>query len=315
MRWRVKTYLYLGRVQWACTGAPSRDTCSAVANGVRETSNRAEARSVSPRGSCRGSQRRVRGGRLPFREARVALPKKWPCRLSTTLKGCMSVEFEVNPAGCPVGSVVGHAVVYTPVLPVPLEGPVYFVSYGGEAFPDVVMVLQGYGITIDLVGDTYIKKGITSSTFKTVPDAPVTSFELTLPEGKFSALAANLPHESQNFCGQKLTMPTEFTGQNGAVIKQDTPVEVEGCPNTISISSHKVKGRTATIGMSVPSAGKLTATGKGVSTAEKSATGRETVSLVLNQKKPGKLKADIKLTFTPAKGKKQSKSLTVRFTR
>jgi hypothetical protein len=72
----------------------------------------------------------------------------------------------------------------TPLPPVPLEDPTYFVSNGGEAFPNLIMVLQGFGVKIDLVGDTFISKsGITSSTFKTVPDQPVTSFELTLPEG------------------------------------------------------------------------------------------------------------------------------------
>jgi hypothetical protein len=72
---------------------------------------------------------------------------------------------------------------------------------------------------IDLVGSTFISKaGITSSTFKTVPDQPVTSFELTLPEGKFSALAAN-----GNLCTSKLVMPTAFTAQNGAQIHESPP--------------------------------------------------------------------------------------------
>ena len=67
-----------------------------------------------------------------------------------------------------------------------------FVSHGGEAFPSLIVVLQGYGVTVDLVGTTFISKaGITSSTFKTVPDVPVGSFELYLPQGKYSALAAN----------------------------------------------------------------------------------------------------------------------------
>jgi len=92
------------------------------------------------------------------------------------------------------------------------------------------MVLQGEGITIDLAGETFISKaGITSSTFKTVPDAPVGSFELTLPQGKFSALTANA-----NLCTVKggLKMPTEFVAQNGAVIHQSTKISVSGCPPT-----------------------------------------------------------------------------------
>ncbi len=158
-------------------------------------------------------------------KVKVELPKQLPSRLTTLQKACTAAQFNANPAGCPAASVVGHAKAITPLIPVPLEGPAYFVSNGGEAFPNLIMVLQGYGVTVDLVGDTFISKaGVTSSTFKTVPDAPVGSFELTLPEGKFSALTA-----LGNLCTQKLAMPTEFVAQNGAEIHEKTPVSVTGC--------------------------------------------------------------------------------------
>ncbi len=102
-----------------------------------------------------------------------------------------------------------------------------FVSHGGEAFPSLVVVLQGEGVRVDLTGTTFISKtGITSSTFKTVPDVPVSSFELYLPEGPYSALAANA-----NLCAAqaKLKMPTEFVAQNGATIHESTQLAVTGC--------------------------------------------------------------------------------------
>ncbi len=107
-------------------------------------------------------------------------------------KACTAKVFEANPANCPAASIVGHAKAITPVLPVPIEGPTYFVSHAGEEFPSLIAVLQGYGVTVDLVGSTFInnKTNITSSTFKNVPDVPIASFELNLPQGKYSALAA-----------------------------------------------------------------------------------------------------------------------------
>jgi hypothetical protein len=160
---------------------------------------------------------------------KVSLPRQLPSRLSTLQKACLAAQFETNPAGCPAASIVGIARANSPLLPVGLAGPVYFVSHGGESFPSLIIVLQGDNVRVDLVGTTFIneKTGITSSTFKTVPDVPVNTFELNLPEGRFSALAAN-----GNLCKLqgKLKMPTEFVAQNGAKLKQSTNVDVTGCP-------------------------------------------------------------------------------------
>jgi hypothetical protein len=65
--------------------------------------------------------------------------------------------------------------VITPAIPEPLSGSAYFVSHGGEAFPDLTIVLKGYGVTVDLIGSTQIKAGVTTSTFKAAPDVPINS--------------------------------------------------------------------------------------------------------------------------------------------
>jgi hypothetical protein len=169
---------------------------------------------------------------------RVDLPKQLPSRLPTLQKACPAAQFEANAAGCPAASIIGIAKASTPLLPVGLEGPVYFVSHGGEAFPSLIVVLQGDGVRVNLTGTTFISKaGITSSTFKTVPDVPVSTFELYLPEGRYSALAAN-----GDLCKSKLVMPTEFLAQNGATAKQSTKITVTGCATT---KKTKVKKKAA----------------------------------------------------------------------
>jgi hypothetical protein len=166
-----------------------------------------------------------------IKSIKVDLPKQLPARLTTLQKACLAATFEANPASCPAPSIVGAVVAHTPILKSPLAGPVYLVSHGNEAFPDVVMVLQGEGITLSLVGNTDVKKGITSNTFKTIPDAPVSSVELTLPQGPYSVLAAAASGKSRyDLCGQTLAMPTAITAQNGAVLKQSTKITATGCP-------------------------------------------------------------------------------------
>jgi hypothetical protein len=196
-----------------------------------------------------------RPGEAAIQKVGTQLPLALPSRLVTLQKACAEAQFAANPAGCPPGSNVGIAKAITPILNAPLTGPAYLVSHGGAAFPDLDVVLQGDGVTIVLIGNTDIKRGITYSRFDAVPDAPISSFELYLPGGPGALLAATrdlcastrtittskhvmrrvrgrLRHRTvrvKKSVREALTMPVTLAAQNGAVVRHDTAIAVSGC--------------------------------------------------------------------------------------
>ena len=232
---------YLG-----CAGSTGARLDAVRGRGVRGAALRSQVQRLDIGETHRGRMVRAstrssstRQGQSNIAKVKVDLPKQLPSRLTTLQKACPAATFDANPASCPTGSIVGIAKATTPVLPTALTGPAYFVSHGGEAFPNLIVVLQGYGVRIDLIGDTFINKaGITSSTFENVPDVQVSSFELYLPEGPHSALAAN-----GNLCTQKLVMPTSFIAQDGAQLKQNTKITVTGCGAKASKAKKAKAGR------------------------------------------------------------------------
>jgi hypothetical protein len=191
-----------------------------------------------------------------IKEVQTTLPKQLPSRGSTLQKACLAATFEVaNPPGaCPEGSRVGGATVTTPVLPGKLSGPAYLVSHGGQAFPDLDLILRGDGVVVILVGHTHISKGITTTKFQSLPDVPISSFSLNLPIGSHSALAAN-----GNLCNSTLTMPTTIVAQSGAKITQNTKITVVHCP--VRIVGHRTSGTKAVITVRIHEAGRVSGSG------------------------------------------------------
>ncbi len=229
-----------------CQGLPFKPTFTEVS----------QANTSKARGASLTVNITQHPGEANIAKTDVQLPLQLPSRLTTLQKACLEAQFNTNPAGCPEGSDIGTGTAVTPVLGAKLTGPAYLVSHGGAAFPDVEFVLQGEGVKIILDGKTDIKKGITYSNFESVPDAPISSFQASFPEGPHSALTAYgsvcaptdtvsvSKRETKRVHGHtrhvtvkvkklvpiSLVSPTTLVGQNGAVVKQTTKITVTGCP-------------------------------------------------------------------------------------
>jgi hypothetical protein len=198
-------------------------------------------------------------GNANVKSVKVQLPKVLPSRLTTLQKACPAATFESNPFHCPSGSFVGGARANTPTLPGKLSGPAILVSHAAAAFPDLDLVMEANGVRSILVGNTDIKKGITTTTFASTPDVPVSSITVNLPIGGHSALTAN-----GNLCAHALVMPTTITGQNGTVVKQNTKIGVANCG--VRVVGHKVVGNTLFLTVQTFSAGRVSAKGAGIAT-------------------------------------------------
>ncbi len=258
-------------------------------------------------------------GQANIHEVLAELPKQLPSRLTTLQKACREAIFNANPSSCPKESRVGEAIVATPVLPDKLEGPAYLVSHGGAAFPDLEVVLDQVGpkgevltpgVQVILDGQTHISsKGITSSKFSTVPDVPISSFELSLPTGPYSALTAN-----GSVCAKPLVMPTTITAQSGAVIKQSTRISVSGCP--VEIVSHRIVHHKLLLTVRTFAAGRVAVKGKNLREVSKRVSKATivTIKIPLTRKglaaltRHGKLKVGLSVAFVPKAGNTASKA-------
>jgi hypothetical protein len=254
------------------------------------------------------------GGQSNIKSVKVQLPRQLPSRLTTLHKACTDAVFAVDPYKCPSGSFVGGASVTTPTLPGKLTGSAILVSHAGAAFPDLDLVLESTShVRVILTGNTDIKKGITTTTFASTPDVPVTSVTVSLPVGSHSALGA-----FGSLCAQPLVMPTTIVGQNGATIKQNTIISVAGCG--VRIVGHKVIGNTAYITVQTFAAGRISGSGSGLKTVYKHLSrAYKTVSLKVPlssrgnaRRRPSKIK--LRVGFVPKKkGSHSASTVTVTF--
>lgn len=123
-------------------------------------------------------------------------------------------------ADCPRATRIGMARVFSPVLNDTLGGPVYFVQgirvdpeTGARirTLPTLLVKLNGE-IRIDLRATTDVRRGHLVSVFPSVPDAPVSRFDMRLKGGKGGVLAAT---GRPRICGRRQVAISRVIGHNG----------------------------------------------------------------------------------------------------
>jgi hypothetical protein len=109
---------------------------------------------------------------------------------------CTRRQFDAGQ--CPSGSIYGYATAESPLLGVPLKGPVYLRS-SDNTLPDMVAAISGDGLSFEVVGRVSSYKGSLRATFSGLPDAPVSRFTMNLLGGDKGLLevAGNLCKDPQ----------------------------------------------------------------------------------------------------------------------
>jgi hypothetical protein len=152
---------------------------------------------------------RARPGDANIGAAQVTLPRSAFLDQSHIRTICTRVQYAADQ--CPKGSIYGHAKAITPLLEEPIEGNVYLRSSSNK-LPDLVIALKGL-VDVDVSSRIDSKNGGIRNSFDVLPDAPVTSFTLTLQGGK-RGLVVN----SRDLCAGKTSrVNARFVGQNGKV--------------------------------------------------------------------------------------------------
>jgi hypothetical protein len=155
--------------------------------------------------------------------------------------------------GCPANSRVGTARANSPLLPLPLTGPVYVVSRPGEVLPKLVVQLRGI-LSLDLEGVVSLAPGgRLATTFTGLPNTPVTSFALDLIGGDADS-GTPLFTSRADLCNGQQRADGEFTSYTGKSATDSALVTVHGaCPPPVTQTAAQVSRNSgrATVSMKI----------------------------------------------------------------
>ena len=169
----------------------------------------------------------------PIEQARLASTTvTLPPSLGVALNRAVCSAPDAAAGNCPAAAQVGTASASTPLLPLPLSGPVYLIQVPGNLLPGVLVQLHGL-VNLTLRGDvTTGPHRALVNRFDGIPDVPISRFELSFTGGKNGTLQS-----SRDLCrGAVQKLSASFIGHNGATFTRTAPVGIQGCKPIVTAS-------------------------------------------------------------------------------
>lgn len=162
-------------------------------------------------------------GQANIAKSRVVLPDVIRPETAALFRpGALCQEAQVATRSCPANSKVGTAKATTPLLPEPLSGPVYIVQHAANPLPKLVIFLDGR-VSIRLEAQNALEGLKIVNKFDSLPDLPVSSFELTINGGK-NGILKNYGDLCDRVHGE-----ATFTAHSGKTSSDKPLVEVPAC--------------------------------------------------------------------------------------
>jgi hypothetical protein len=180
---------------------------------------------------------RPKPGQTNIGAANVTLPSSLFLAQNHIEGVCTKPKLEAN--HCPADSIYGHATAITPLLGVPLSGPVYLATGYGHELPELVAAIEGQGIRILLEGQIDSKNLGLRVRFSGLPDAPVSKFTMTLFGGPKKGLLQ--VSGSVDLCRPSQPANARFAAQDNSGVAMHPALGV-ACKGQKQSQSHKGKG-------------------------------------------------------------------------
>jgi hypothetical protein len=159
---------------------------------------------------------RTRPGDANIKSVAVTLSKAWA--IDQRHLGNLCSESELTLTKCAGRQAIGTAITRTPLLDLPLAGPVYAVS-GKGGLPRLAFVLDGQVPLVPRAKSSSVG-GALKTVVPMVPDAPIGDFQLTIFGGGKGYLI-----NTRGLCGGPVVSKVEYVAQNGKKLTQNVKAQ------------------------------------------------------------------------------------------